>query len=148
MTALHPKWDKVRAADNQLAYVRRALTNRFVNDVRSSRQELAGWEDSSDGVTTGSRTPLRVNDPAAERQLNAIFNAGATTLTRAITKAALSARSIGTATSYCDRYPSACKKLAGLHQWRTAGDAPEVTPQTFRAASTKLAIIPVPKPKK
>ncbi|MGI8416697.1 MAG: P1 family peptidase, partial [Nakamurella sp.] len=100
------------------------------------------------GVTTGSGTPLRINDPAADRQLNAIFNAGATTLTRAITKAALSATSIGTSKSYCDRYPSACKKLAGLHQWRTAGNAPEVTPLTFRAASKKLAIIPVPRPKK
>lgn len=100
------------------------------------------------GVTTGTGTPLRVNDPTADRQLNAIFNAGATTLTRAITKAVLSAESIGTATSYCDKYPSACKRLAGLHRWRTAGAAPEVTPQTFRAAAKKLAIIPVPKPRK
>lgn len=39
MTALYPKWDKVRAADNQLAYVRRALTNRFLNNVRGNREQ-------------------------------------------------------------------------------------------------------------
>lgn len=99
-------------------------------------------------VSTGGGTPLRVNDPAAGSMLNAVFNAGASTLSRAITKAVLSAETVGTSRSYCDRYPSACRKLVGLRGWRTEGKAPEVTPRTFRAASAKLAIIAVPEPTK
>ena len=60
----------------------------------------------------------------------------------------LSATSVGTATSYCDRYPSACRDMPQLAQWRTAGDAPVVTPKTFKEATKKLAVIPVPKPAK
>ncbi len=99
-------------------------------------------------VSTTGGTPLRINDPAAGGKLNSVFNAGATALSRAIAKATLSATTVGTARSYCDRYPSACANLAALQTWRTAGDAPVVTPKTFRAASKKLEIIPVPKPPK
>jgi RNA polymerase sigma-70 factor (sigma-E family) len=39
---LYPKWDKVRAADAPLAYVRRSLTNGFVNSKRrASSREFA-----------------------------------------------------------------------------------------------------------
>jgi len=100
------------------------------------------------GVSTGSGTPLRINDPTAGGKLNQVFNAGATTLSRAITKAILSASSVGTATSYCDRYPSACRDMPQLALWRAAGTAPVVTPKTFKAATKKLEIIAVPKPSK
>jgi hypothetical protein len=98
------------------------------------------------GVATGTGTPLRINDPAASRQLNTIFGAGADTLSRAVAKAMLSARSVGTTTSYCDRYPSACEDMRMLTSWRTAGKAPVVTPGAFRNASKKLEVLPVPKP--
>jgi len=107
-----------------------------------------GDGDTVFGVSTGTGTPQRINDPAAGRQLNQVFNAGASTLSRAITKAMLSATSVGTATSYCDRYPSACRDMPQLAQWRTACDAPVVTPKTFKEATKKLAVIPVPKPAK
>ncbi|WP_137123571.1 P1 family peptidase [Segeticoccus rhizosphaerae] len=97
-------------------------------------------------VSTGTGTPLRVNDPAASRTLNSVFNAGANTLSRAVTKALLSARSEGTAKSYCDTYPSACKHLENLESWRNAGTAPDVTPKSFRWASSKLALTPIPRP--
>jgi len=100
------------------------------------------------GVSTGSGAPLRINDPTAGGKLNQVFNAGATTLSRAITKAILSASTVGTATSYCDRYPSACRDMTQLAGWRAAGDAPVVTPKTFKEATKKLQIIPVPKPAK
>lgn len=98
------------------------------------------------GVSTGTGTPLRINDPAAGRQLNAIFNAGATTLSRAIGKALLSAQTIGTTRSYCDRYPSACAKLVDLRKWRTQGRTVEMTPQLFADATKKLQVLPVPRP--
>ncbi|MGI8416304.1 MAG: sigma factor [Nakamurella sp.] len=60
LTSLYPKWDKVLSADNQLAYVRRALTNRFLNDVRGSRREMVGWQipDSWDGVDIAERVVI------------------------------------------------------------------------------------------
>ena len=100
------------------------------------------------GVSTGTGTPLRINDPAAGRQLNAIFNAGATTLSRAIGKAILSAQTIGTSQSYCDRYPSACADLTAVKTWRTQGTAVEMTSKLFKDASKKLDVLPIPKPGK
>lgn len=45
LTALFPKWDKVVTAEKPLAYVRRALTNRFVSDTRRpSSRDVAVWE--------------------------------------------------------------------------------------------------------
>jgi RNA polymerase sigma-70 factor (sigma-E family) len=42
LVRLYPKWELVRAADHPLAYVRRAMANAFVNQVRrGSRRELA-----------------------------------------------------------------------------------------------------------
>ncbi|MEV5692046.1 P1 family peptidase [Micromonospora globbae] len=87
-------------------------------------------------VSTGEGTPLRVN--ADGGQLNRIFNAAADTLTRAVGHAILNARTVGTATSYCDRYPSACKKLAPLPPDKR-GVAPEVTAQSLAAASAKVS---------
>lgn len=100
------------------------------------------------GVSTGSGTPLRNNNPADGRTLNSVYSAGADTLSRAIVKAILSAESVGNRTSYCDRYPSACQDLAALQTWRTQGSAPEVTPKAFKQATKALQIIPVPKPGK
>lgn len=95
-------------------------------------------------ISTGTGTPLRVNDPAASRTLNSVFNAGANTLSRAVAKALLSAQSQGTSKSYCDTYPSACKQLKQVRSWQTAGTAPNVTPETFRWAESKLALTPIP----
>ncbi|KOX10951.1 MULTISPECIES: P1 family peptidase [Micromonospora] len=105
-----------------------------------------GDGDTVFAVSTGKGEALQINDPADSRQLNAIFNAGANTLARAIAKAVLSSESIGNTTSYCDRYPSACKGMKQLKQWRTQGEAPTVTPETFAQASQALAQTPVPAP--
>ncbi len=95
-------------------------------------------------VSTGTGTPLRVNDPAASRQLNGIFNAGADTLTRAITKALLSADSVGGITSYCDRYPSACANLPQATAWRSQGDSTEMTKKRFKQAARSLEVTRLP----
>jgi L-aminopeptidase/D-esterase-like protein len=98
------------------------------------------------GVSTGSGTPLRNNNPADGRTLNSIYSAGADALSRAIVKAILSAETVGSRTSYCDRYPSACADLTALQGWRTQGSSPEVTPKAFKQATKALQIIPVPQP--
>src|SRR3954454_11715302 len=42
LVRLYPKWDKVEAADLPLAYVRRAVTNGFINHSRrAARREFA-----------------------------------------------------------------------------------------------------------
>ena len=105
-----------------------------------------GDGDTVFAVSTGKGEALQINDPADTRQLNAIFNAGASTLARAIAKAVLSSESIGNTTSYCDRYPSACKGMKQLKQWRTQGNAPDVTPETFAQATQALQQTPVPAP--
>ena len=99
-------------------------------------------------VSTGDGTPLAVNDPADSQQLNAVFNAGATTLSRAIAKAVLSAQSQGDRRSYCDTYPSACAEMGQLAEWRTAGAAADITPQSFRRAARALEQTPVPRPRR
>jgi L-aminopeptidase/D-esterase-like protein len=97
------------------------------------------------GVSTGTGTPLANNNPADGSKLNAIYGAGADVLSRAVVKALLSATSVGNRTSYCDTYPSACAQMPQLQQWRTAGDAPEVTQKAIDRAHKKLAVLPVPK---
>ncbi|WP_202862975.1 P1 family peptidase [Ornithinimicrobium murale] len=97
-------------------------------------------------VSTGEGEPLQINDPADSRQLNSIFNAGSTTLSRAIAKAVLSAESHDGRLSYCDTYPSACADMPQLEQWRTAGAAPDVTRPEFERASRALKQTPVPGP--
>jgi L-aminopeptidase/D-esterase-like protein len=99
-------------------------------------------------VSTGTGTPLRNNNPADDRQLNSIYSAGATTLTRAITHALLAAQSTDTRKSYCDTYPSACKHMSQLNVWRNAGKAPDVTPASFKRATKALQQTPVPWPHK
>ncbi|NUR93060.1 MAG: P1 family peptidase [Nonomuraea sp.] len=94
-----------------------------------------GDGDTIFGVSTGTGTPLRVNNPADSRQLNSIFNAASDTLTRAIGHAMLNATSAGTAKSYCDTYPSACSKVTPLPQDKQ-GKAPDVDPKALAAATT------------
>lgn len=96
------------------------------------------------GVSTGKGTPLRINDPAASPQLNAIFGAGADTLSRAIAKAVLAADSVGGTSSYCDRYPSACSKLPQAVTWRKQGSATEMTGTLFDRASKALKVTALP----
>lgn len=53
LVLLYPKWDRVRAADSQLAYVRRCVVNRFVSSRRTRRHEPAVSHDVAemwDGV--------------------------------------------------------------------------------------------------
>lgn len=107
-----------------------------------------GDGDTVFAVSTGEGEPLQVNDPADSGQLNGIFNAGATTLSRAITKAVLSAESQGSRLSYCDTYPSACADMPQLEQWRTAGTAPDVVRPEFNRARKALGQTPVPAPGK
>ncbi|MEO3874984.1 P1 family peptidase [Nonomuraea sp. B12E4] len=89
------------------------------------------------GVSTGTGTPLRVNNPADARRLNELFNAAADTLTRAVGHAMLAARTVGTTTSYCDRYKSACDKVSALPQDKL-GKAPEVTQESLAEARQQL----------
>lgn len=105
-----------------------------------------GDGDTVFAVSTGDGEPLQVNDPADSRQLNSIFNAGATTLSRAIAKAVLSAESKGGRQSYCDTYPSSCAGMPQLEEWRTAGEAPGVTRPEFNRATRALRQTPVPPP--
>lgn len=100
-----------------------------------------GDGDTIFGVSTGTGTPLRVNNPADSRQLNQIFNAAADTLTRAVGHAMLNAHTVGSATSYCARYPSACAKLTPLPPSKQ-GKAPEVTQSALAAADQRLAAAP------
>jgi L-aminopeptidase/D-esterase-like protein len=95
-------------------------------------------------IATGDGEPLRVNNPDDYEKLNKIFDAGATTLSRAIAKALLSATSRGDHLSYCDTYPSACKHARHLAQWREQGAAPAVTPGSFARASKALQQAPIP----
>lgn len=105
-----------------------------------------GDGDTVFAVSTGEGEALQVNDPADSAQLNGIFNAGATTLSRAITKAVLSAESQGGRLSYCDTYPSACAGMPQLEQWRTSGQAPDVIRPSFNRARKALEQTPVPLP--
>ena len=43
LVQLYPKWDKVAAAELPLAYVRRSLTNRFINGTRRASYREALW---------------------------------------------------------------------------------------------------------
>ncbi|USQ81558.1 P1 family peptidase [Ornithinimicrobium faecis] len=97
-------------------------------------------------VSTGDGEALQINDPADSGQLNGIFNAGSTTLSRAIAKATLSAESHDGRLSYCDIYPSACADMPQLEEWRTAGEAPDVTRPEFQRANRALKQTPVPGP--
>lgn len=75
------------------------------------------------GMSTGKAdAPLAINDPADSRQLNQIFNAGANTLSRAVADAMLAADSAGGITSYCDTYPTACRRL----DRSAVGEAPSI----------------------
>lgn len=96
------------------------------------------------GVSTSRENVLQINDPADSSALNAVFGGGADVLSRAVVKALLSATTVGTRTSYCDTYPSACAKMPHLRQWRSAGTAPEVTQAMLDAIAPKLAVAPVP----
>lgn len=98
------------------------------------------------GVSTGNGEPMQINDPADSAALNKIFSAGATTLSRAIAHALLTAESTENRASYCDTYRSACSAMPQLDQWRTAGTSPDVTPRTFRQARQKLKQTPIPSP--
>jgi L-aminopeptidase/D-esterase-like protein len=86
-------------------------------------------------MSTGTGTPLRVNNPDDTDQLDQIFDAGADTLTRAIGHAILAASSAG-ARSYCATYPSACRDVTPVPG---QGSAPEVTSAAVAQANAKLA---------
>ena len=95
-------------------------------------------------VSTGTGTPLRINDPAASGTLNSIFNAGADTLSRAIAHALLSAETVGSGRSYCDRYPSACADFTTAQTWRTQGTAVTMTPKLFKDTANQLKVASIP----
>ena len=58
---LYPKWDKVRAADAPLAYVRRSMTNGFVNQRRRPASRELTVETVPD-VGAQDTGPLRLAD--------------------------------------------------------------------------------------
>jgi L-aminopeptidase/D-esterase-like protein len=97
-----------------------------------------GDGDTVFAMSTGTGTPLRVNNPADSSQLNQVFNAAADTLARAIGHAMLAATTVGTTKSYCDRYPSACGGVSPLANAKQ-GKAPDVSRESLARAEGKLA---------
>ena len=72
LVRLYPKWDRVAAADAPLAYVRRALTNGFINHSRrASRREyaVADLPESIDDYDAGARLADRDEIWAGLRRL-------------------------------------------------------------------------------
>ena len=62
LTLLYPRWGRVAAADEPLAYVRRALVNRFISQRRSpAARDVAVWElpDGWDGTDLGESIAVR-----------------------------------------------------------------------------------------
>ena len=62
LTSLYPRWERVAAADEPLAYVRRALMNRFISlRRRPAARDLAVWElpDGWDGRDLGETVAVR-----------------------------------------------------------------------------------------
>lgn len=62
LTNLYPRWERVAAADEPLAYVRRSLTNRFISQRRRpGARDLAVWElpDGWDGTDLGETVAAR-----------------------------------------------------------------------------------------
>jgi RNA polymerase sigma-70 factor (sigma-E family) len=62
LTHLYPKWSTVEGSDRPVAYVRRALTNRFVSQRRSPASRYASqWElpDGWDGRDLGETVAVR-----------------------------------------------------------------------------------------
>jgi L-aminopeptidase/D-esterase-like protein len=100
-----------------------------------------GDGDTIFAMSTGTGTPLRVNNPADSSRLDAIFNAASDTLTRAVGHALLASRTTGTTPGYCDRYPSACDKLSPVPR-DEQGEAPEVSQESLLDAGRKLDKVP------
>jgi RNA polymerase sigma-70 factor (sigma-E family) len=80
LTLLYPRWERVAAADEPLAYVRRSLMNRFISQRRMpGARDLALWElpDGWDGRDLGEavavrRTVWQLLGTLSERQRAAI----------------------------------------------------------------------------
>ena len=79
LVRLYPKWDSVEAADNSVAYVRRALVNAFISDRRRFGQRAVFSEASGFGqvadiadMVTDRRFLLDLLERLPERQRTAI----------------------------------------------------------------------------
>ncbi len=62
LTLLYPRWQRVAAAEEPLAYVRRSLMNRFISQRRRpASRDLAVWElpDGWDGRDLGETVAVR-----------------------------------------------------------------------------------------
>jgi RNA polymerase sigma-70 factor (sigma-E family) len=62
LTLLYPRWARVAAADQPLAYVRRSLVNRFISQRRRpGALDVAVWElpDGWDGTDLGETVAVR-----------------------------------------------------------------------------------------
>ncbi|MDT4939409.1 MAG: hypothetical protein QOG80_3080 [Pseudonocardiales bacterium] len=63
LTRLYPRWDRVQAADEPVAYVRRSMTNRFISQRRMpAARDLAMWTlpDGWDGRDLGEAAAARM----------------------------------------------------------------------------------------
>jgi RNA polymerase sigma-70 factor (sigma-E family) len=63
LSRLYARWDRVAAADEPVAYVRRSLANRFISQRRMpGARDLAVWDlpDGWDGKDLGEATAARV----------------------------------------------------------------------------------------
>jgi RNA polymerase sigma-70 factor (sigma-E family) len=62
LTMLYPQWERVVAADEPLAYVRRSVMNRFISQRRRpGARDVAVWElpDGWDGTDLGEAVAVR-----------------------------------------------------------------------------------------
>src|SRR5437763_460474 len=66
LVRLYPKWDKVQAADVPLAYVRRSLTNGFINERRRASSHELRFDLLPDRADERDRTAY-IADRAARR---------------------------------------------------------------------------------
>ena len=72
LAMLYPKWQRVAAADDPLAYVRRALANRFVSiGRRRSQSDITMW-DVPDSRPASDIADAVVNREAIWQMLNSI----------------------------------------------------------------------------
>lgn len=72
LTALYPQWSRVMAADSRLAYVRKAMVNRFLSNKRRLRGNEVLLADLPDAALTGSAYAEWDERDALIRQLSAL----------------------------------------------------------------------------
>lgn len=131
LALLYPKWDRVAQADAPLAYVRRALVNRFVSGQRRpAARDVAMWElpdrpDPADlaGVVTDRMLLWQLMTALPQRQRAALVmryfhdlpddEIAAALGCRAVTVRSLISRGMGTMRASSEPVPSPTRSTRG-----------------------------------